>query len=145
MPRAEENICAFLYGLVCELDPEDRPPPPRMKWTAGDLLAATLGYVTASILDGTLARQLRAQEEAERSRAEAERDRQREAESTARLEDAAGLLGVSVDADMEGIRRAFRERVRRVHPDLNGGDGEATRRLIAARDLMIAERHEGRR
>src|SRR5215831_7235153 len=49
---------------------------------------------------------------------------------------AAILLGVSIDASADEIRSAFRTRLREIHPD-HGGDAEATRRLIAARDLMM--------
>jgi hypothetical protein len=56
---------------------------------------------------------------------------------------AAELLGVASDADPTEIRRAFRRRARRVHPD--GADQDAdhgvqTQRfteLCAARDLLL--------
>jgi DnaJ-class molecular chaperone len=35
------------------------------------------------------------------------------------------ILGVSRDADLEGIRRAYRSRVRRLHPDVNRVEGSA--------------------
>lgn len=45
-------------------------------------------------------------------------------------------LGVDPDADPEAIRRAYRERVKRHHPDAGGDVGEF-RRLTTARDVLL--------
>lgn len=49
---------------------------------------------------------------------------------------AAGLLGVSIDADAEAVRQAFRQKLAAAHPDRGGTDAQA-RQLIAARDLLL--------
>lgn len=41
------------------------------------------------------------------------------------------LLGLSLEADQEAIRRAYRDLARRFHPDLNAGDDDATERMQA--------------
>lgn len=46
------------------------------------------------------------------------------------------VLGVDPDADPEAIRRAYRERVKRHHPDA-GGDAGEFRRLTTARDVLL--------
>lgn len=55
---------------------------------------------------------------------------------------ARALLGVGQDADAATIRAAHRAHVARAHPD-RGGSDEATRRLNAARDLLL-DRRNGR-
>lgn len=52
--------------------------------------------------------------------------------------EAASLLGVSPDAPVKEIRRAFRAKMvnEQLHPD-HGGDPEVARRVVAARDLLI--------
>ena len=54
--------------------------------------------------------------------------------------EAAALLGVSIDAPEDQVRAALRARLTasRIHPD-HGGDGEAAKALIAAKNLL-AER-----
>ena len=54
--------------------------------------------------------------------------------------EAAALLGVDLDTSAAKIRAALRARIvrDRLHPD-HGGDGEEARRLIAARDLLLAQ------
>jgi curved DNA-binding protein CbpA len=50
------------------------------------------------------------------------------------------VLGISVEADEETIRSAFRKAAKRYHPDLNPGDSAAERRLrrlISARDVLL--------
>ena len=50
------------------------------------------------------------------------------------------VLGISVDADEETIRAAFRKAAKRYHPDLNPDDpsaGRRLRRLIRARDMLL--------
>lgn len=49
---------------------------------------------------------------------------------------ARAVLGVSVRADADAIRAAHRRLVADAHPD-RGGSPERTRRLNAARDLLL--------
>jgi hypothetical protein len=51
---------------------------------------------------------------------------------------AANLLGVELDATEDEIRAALRDRLAssRLHPD-QGGDGEAAKELIAAKNLLV--------
>ena len=53
--------------------------------------------------------------------------------------EAAKLLGVTLSASDSEIRAALRERLRssRLHPD-HGGDGEEAKRLIAAKNHLVA-------
>ena len=53
------------------------------------------------------------------------------------LADARALLGVPANAAPESIEAAFRQKLRRAHPDA-GGSSEETRRLAQARDLLLA-------
>jgi DnaJ-domain-containing protein 1 len=80
----------------------------------------------------------------------AEADGQRESRQTAsranatvvydddEIEEAARVLGVSVDATADEIRFALRAKMRasRLHPD-HGGDEAQAKRLIAAKNLLI--------
>nr|WP_239987485.1 DnaJ domain-containing protein [Sphingosinithalassobacter portus] len=52
--------------------------------------------------------------------------------------DACTLLDVPADADAEQIRAAHRRLIARVHPD-RGGSAELTRRVNAARDLLLQD------
>ena len=45
------------------------------------------------------------------------------------------VLGVAADASDEEIERSFRQLARRLHPDLNGGDGAAEERM---KELNVA-------
>ncbi|WP_122089617.1 J domain-containing protein [Halalkalicoccus subterraneus] len=47
------------------------------------------------------------------------------------------VLGVAPDADPETIRRAYRERAKRRHPDAPDGDTMAFRRITTARDVLL--------
>lgn len=49
--------------------------------------------------------------------------------------EASHILGVPPDADAETVRKAYRDRVKEVHPD-NGGDEAAFRRVAAAYDRL---------
>jgi len=49
--------------------------------------------------------------------------------------EAAGVLGVEVGAGEREVRRAYRERVKEVHPD-RGGDEERFRRVAAAYERL---------
>jgi DnaJ-domain-containing protein 1 len=51
-------------------------------------------------------------------------------------DDACDVLGVARDADAETIRAAHRRLIRTAHPDA-GGSAELTRRINAARDLLL--------
>ena len=50
--------------------------------------------------------------------------------------EARAVLGVTADADADTIRAAHRRLVAGVHPD-RGGSTELTRRVNAARDLLL--------
>jgi hypothetical protein len=60
-----------------------------------------------------------------------------------KFRDAAILLGVPLDASVEKIRRACRLKLsrERIHPD-HGGNAEAAKRVIAARDLLVKRAKE---
>lgn len=47
-------------------------------------------------------------------------------------------LGLESTAHADTIRAAFRQRLKQAHPDLTGGSDARLRRLILARDLLIA-------
>ena len=53
--------------------------------------------------------------------------------------DARAVLGVSAGADADAIRAAHRRLVGQVHPD-RGGSADLTRRVNAARDLLLRGR-----
>ncbi|WP_294200987.1 DnaJ domain-containing protein [uncultured Sphingomonas sp.] len=53
--------------------------------------------------------------------------------------DALAILDLSPGADAEAIRQAHRRLVGQVHPD-RGGSADLTRRVNAARDLLLARR-----
>lgn len=63
------------------------------------------------------------------------RRRQSDAESPSRSR-AREVLGVGPEADQAEIRSAYRNRVKEVHPDADGGDEEAFKRLSAAYDRL---------
>jgi DnaJ family protein C protein 19 len=46
------------------------------------------------------------------------------------------VLGIARDADADAVRAAHRRLVAQVHPD-RGGSAELTRRVNAARDLLL--------
>lgn len=52
-------------------------------------------------------------------------------------DEAAGLLGVPVDADDDRVRAAFRSRARRAHPDRGGNREVDLAELARARDLLL--------
>lgn len=56
-----------------------------------------------------------------------------------RRDDALAVLGVPADADSAAVRRAFRQRLRETHPDLNGAADatERTVRLTTAYRLLV--------
>lgn len=57
-------------------------------------------------------------------------------------EEALAVLGLSPGADQSAIRQAYRERVKAVHPDAEGGDEDAFRRVRAAYETL---RRRGKR
>ena len=76
----------------------------------------------------------------ERARAEGRRrasgrERAREPDSLARRE-AARVLGVDADAEPAAVRSAYRERVKEVHPDTDGGDAETYQRVNDAYERL---------
>jgi curved DNA-binding protein len=52
-------------------------------------------------------------------------------------------LGLAQNASDEIIRKAFRARLKESHPDLTGGSDVALRRIILARDLLMADNRNG--
>ena len=50
--------------------------------------------------------------------------------------EASQVLGVAVDADEGTIKRAYRERIKDVHPDADGGDEEAFKRVQEAYEVL---------
>ncbi|PAX07623.1 DnaJ domain-containing protein [Sphingomonas lenta] len=53
--------------------------------------------------------------------------------------EARAVLGVAEDADADAIRAAHRRLIAGVHPD-RGGSADLTRRINAARDLLLGRR-----
>jgi hypothetical protein len=51
-------------------------------------------------------------------------------------EDPYTVLGVPDGASDDEMRRAYRDRARRLHPDVNGGDADAMRRLNDAWSIL---------
>jgi hypothetical protein len=56
-----------------------------------------------------------------------------------RLADARRLLGVTEDANADDVRAARRRIAKRRHPDVDGGDPEAMRRLNEAAEIVLQE------
>ena len=63
-----------------------------------------------------------------------------QAESGPSVAEAYRTLGLDADADAEAVRRAYRERVKAVHPDREGGDEEEFMRVKKAYE-RLSERH----
>jgi DnaJ family protein C protein 19 len=53
-------------------------------------------------------------------------------------DEAARLLGISIDADQAAINEAYRRLIARVHPDA-GGNAELAARINLARDTMLKQ------
>lgn len=52
------------------------------------------------------------------------------------IREAADVLGVEPDADRTTVKRAYRERIKSVHPDTDGGDEERFRRVQSAYERL---------
>ncbi|MEF8839789.1 MAG: J domain-containing protein, partial [Haloarculaceae archaeon] len=50
--------------------------------------------------------------------------------------EAASVLGVGPDADEDAVRTAYRERIKEVHPDTDGGDEDAFKRVRDAYERL---------
>ena len=50
--------------------------------------------------------------------------------------EASQVLGVAVDADESTVRRAYRERIKEVHPDADSGDEEEFKRVQKAYEVL---------
>lgn len=50
--------------------------------------------------------------------------------------EASRVLGVSVDADESTVKRAYRERIKEVHPDADTGDEEEFKRVQRAYEVL---------
>ena len=75
-----------------------------------------------------------------RARAGAERGRQRvQASDVLARREAARILGVDADAEPAAVRRAYRERVKEVHPDAEGGDQETFQQVNEAYERLREE------
>lgn len=61
-----------------------------------------------------------------------------QSETLARRE-AARILGVDADAEPAAVRRAYREQVKEVHPDTEGGDREEFQKLTEAYERLREE------
>ncbi len=55
------------------------------------------------------------------------------------LADARQLLGLADDADAEDVHAARRRLAKRSHPDVDGGDADAMRRLNEAAEVVLQE------
>ena len=53
--------------------------------------------------------------------------------------EARSILGVEPGAGLDEVRTAYRAALRRTHPDLQGGGGEATRQVVDAYRALVAE------
>jgi hypothetical protein len=67
------------------------------------------------------------------------RERTREEPDTLARREAARVLGVDADAEPAAIRSAYRERVKEVHPDTEGGDAEAFQTVNDAYERLREE------
>jgi hypothetical protein len=70
----------------------------------------------------------------ERRRGQRQRRQRRQSGPTPR--EASRVLGVSVDADEGTVKRAYRNRIKDVHPDAEGGDEEAFKRVQRAYEVL---------
>jgi len=53
--------------------------------------------------------------------------------------DARRLLGLAADADADAVRAARRRLAKAIHPDVEGGSGDAMRQLNEATDTVLAQ------
>lgn len=78
-----------------------------------------------------------AQQRRRRARADAQgRRRAPSATSGPSRSQARQVLGVSADADQSAVKAAYRERVKETHPDTDGGDEEAFKRVNRAYERL---------
>jgi hypothetical protein len=68
--------------------------------------------------------------------ADGRRRRRRPADAGPTRQEAADRLGVDPDADDDTLRRAYRERIKDTHPDTEGGDEAAFKRVQAAYERL---------
>jgi curved DNA-binding protein CbpA len=60
------------------------------------------------------------------------------------MQDYYGLLGISNTASQTDIKKAFREKAKRLHPDIDGAGGaEAMRKLLSAYEILSSEERRG--
>lgn len=67
------------------------------------------------------------------------RSRPAETQPTLSRAEACRILGVSQDAEQDAIRAAYREQVKRAHPDTDAGDEESFKRLNRAYERLRRE------
>lgn len=81
------------------------------------------------------ARRQRAREHAQRIGGRGRRRRGQQATGMT-VGKAAKILGVPADADEDAVRTAYRERIKEVHPDTDGGDEERFKRVRDAYEVL---------
>jgi curved DNA-binding protein CbpA len=57
------------------------------------------------------------------------------------VEEAYRVLGLSPGSDADAVRDAYREKVKNVHPDAEGGDEESFKRVNEAYETLTTGRH----
>lgn len=82
------------------------------------------------------ARRQRAREHAKRVGGGGRRVARGQAPTGMTAREAANVLGVGPDADDDAVRTAYRERIKEVHPDTEGGDEEAFKRVRDAYERL---------
>jgi chromate transport protein ChrA len=105
---------------------------PALALAAGSALALTRGSVRVALLLGAFAIAAWLLGPA--------LTRPRASEQNNDLAEARRLLGVGPDATEAEIRRAYRQKMTRAHPDRGGAHKDAAR-LTAARDRLLKRRH----
>jgi hypothetical protein len=78
---------------------------------------------------------------ARRQRVRQERRRRQQTQNSVHqsrqsVRQASQVLGVSPDADESTVRRAYRDRIKEVHPDAEGGDEEVFKRVQEAYEVL---------
>ena len=49
------------------------------------------------------------------------------------------ILGISPDADSAEVKKAYRKKAQKLHPDKEEGDKEAFQKVVAAYEVLIDE------
>lgn len=72
----------------------------------------------------------------QRVRQERRRAQTQQQQSGPTPREASQVLGVAVDADERTVKRAYREQIKDAHPDAEGGDEEAFKRVQQAYEVL---------